>query len=114
LHCAPPVLSEALLNPGFIKNITRIFHKRMSYDNWVKHIGRFATVGERLRGYLCLLSERSGTVRETQTYLANIVGCSRQTINRELSNLREAGLIEQSGSVIKVLDRAAVGDGLIW
>lgn len=113
LHCPAPALFAALQNPGFIKNMTRIFHKRLVYDNWVKHISQFGGVGQRLRGYLYVLSESAGSISETQSYLANVVGCSRQTINRELARLREAGLISQAGSEITVLDRAALGKGLI-
>ncbi len=113
LQCASRELFAALQNEGFIKNMTRIFHKRLVYDNWVKHIAQFGAVGQRLRGYLYLLSENIGTIRETQSYLANIVGCSRQTINRELAALREAGIIAQNGSEITILDRTALGEGLI-
>ena len=113
LHCPGAELFKALQNPGFIKNMTRIFHKRLVYDNWVKHISQYGAVGQRLRGYLYVLSENVGTVSETQSYLANVVGCSRQTINRELAHLRDAGLITQTGSEITVLDRNALGEGLM-
>jgi CRP-like cAMP-binding protein len=113
LYCSPAQLGEALLAPGFIKNITKILHKRLVYDNWVKHIGQFGAVGERLRGFLYVLSENVGKISETQSYLANVVGCSRQTINRELATLREAGLIAQNGSEITVLDRKTLGAGLM-
>ncbi len=112
LHCASGDLIKALQNTGFIKNMTKIFHRRLVYDNWVKHIAQFGAVGHRLRGYLYILSENTGTIRETQSYLANMVGCSRQTVNRELAAIREAGLIAQSGSEITVLDRVALGEGL--
>jgi CRP-like cAMP-binding protein len=113
LFCSPAHISTALQNPKFIKNITKILHRRLVYDNWVKHIGQFGDVGERLCGYLYVLSENVGVISETQSYLANVVGCSRQTINRELAALRAAGIIAQNGSEITVLDRAALGTGLI-
>ncbi len=113
LHFATADLITALQNPDFIKNITKIFHRRLVYDNWVKHIAQFGAVEQRLRGYLYILSEGSRTIKETQSYLANMVGCSRQTINRELSGMRAAGLIAQSGSEITVLDRDALGEGLM-
>ncbi len=112
LHCSIVNLGVALQNPGFIRNVTRAFHKRLVYDNKGIHIAQFGAVGQRLRGYLYLLSESTHTIRETQSYLANMVGCSRQTINRELATLREAGLIAQSGSEITVLNREALGDKL--
>ncbi len=112
LYCAAHDLGVALQSPGFIKNLTKVFQKRLVYDNWVKHIAQFGAVGQRLRGYLYILSERADTIRETQSYLANVVGCSRQTINRELAVLRAEGLIAQSGSEIEILDRKALGAGL--
>jgi len=113
LHCPVPQLILALQSVGFIKNMTRIFHRRLVYDNWVKHIAQYGAVGQRLRGYLFVLSESVDRVTETQSYLANVVGCSRQTVNRELAKLREAGIIAQNGSEIIVLDRAALGAGLM-
>lgn len=113
LHCSAANLITALQNPDFIKNMTKIFHRRLVYDNWVKHIAQFGTVGQRLRGYLYILSEHTLAIKETQSYLANMVGCSRQTINRELAGLREAGLIAQTGSEITVLDRKSLGEGLM-
>lgn len=113
LHCSIPQLIQTLQSFGFIKNMTRIFHRRLVYDNWVKHIAQFGAVGQRLRGYLFVLSENVDRVTETQSYLANVVGCSRQTVNRELAKLREAGIIAQNGSEIIVLDRAALGAGLM-
>ena len=113
LACAASEMRQALKSFDFIQNMTRIFHRRLVYDNWVKHIAQFGAVGERLRGYLYVLSENADKISETQSYLANVVGCSRQTVNRELAALRVAGLIAQSGSEITVLDRAALGKGLI-
>ena len=113
LLCPVPKLILALQSVGFIKNMTRIFHRRLVYDNWVKHIAQYGAVGQRLRGYLFVLSESVDRVAETQSYLANVVGCSRQTVNRELAKLREAGIIAQNGSEIIVLDRAALGAGLM-
>lgn len=112
LYCAAPNLGTALQNPGFIKNLTKISYKRLVYDNWVKHNAQFGDVGQRLRGYLYILSGKADRIRETQSYLANVVGCSRQTINRELAVLRAEGLIAQRGSEIEILDRKALGRGL--
>ncbi len=109
LVCMPEQIMAALQEYRFIENITRIFYKRLLGDNKRKHLTQFGSVGDRLRSYLYVLSENGGRVPETQSYLANVVGCSRQTINRELALLREEGLIAQSGGDIAVLDRAALG-----
>jgi len=113
LYCSKPQLFDALKNVNFIRNMTRIFHQHMAYDNWLKHIGQFGAVEQRLRGYLHLLSKNDCRVVETQSYLANVVGCSRQTINRELAKLRAVGMIAQNGSEIVVLDRERLCEGLI-
>ncbi len=113
LYCPKPQLFEALKNIDFIKNMARIFQRRQVHDNWHSHISQFGAVGERLRGYLYMLSRNTNKVVETQSYLAAVVGCSRQTVNRELARLRDAGVIAQNGSEIIVLDRAALSEGLI-
>ncbi len=108
LYYSGAKLEKALQNYGFIKNITRIFHKRLLKDNWLKHIAQYGAVEKRLRSHLYILSETSPKIRETQSDLATVVGCSRQTINRELSKLRAAGIIEQNGSEITVRNRIAL------
>ncbi len=108
LFCYKPQLIEALRSLGFIKNITKIFHQRRVKDNLLKHIRQFGSVETRLRSHLFILSETGRKVGETQSYLAAVVGCSRQTINRELSKLRQAQIIRQEGNEIIVLDRAAL------
>lgn len=113
LVCAKPQLFAALQKVDFVKNLSKMFHTRLVYDNWLKHISQIGAVGMRLRGYLYMLSESSSRITETQSYLASVVGCSRQTINRELANLREQGLIEQSGSDIVIVDRDALGEGVM-
>jgi len=113
LFCSKPQLFKALKKVEFIKNMAKIFHLRLVHDNWLKHISQFGAVGQRLRGHLYLLAETSLKIDETQSYLANVVGCSRQTVNRELAKLRDAGLIEQNGSQIIVFDRDKLGEGLM-
>ncbi len=109
LVCMHDQIMAALQEHQFIKNLTRIFYNRLLGDNKRKYLTQFGTVGDRLRGYLFVLSENTGRVSETQSYLANVVGCSRQTINRELALMREEGLIAQGGGEIVVLDRTALG-----
>ncbi len=113
LVCSLDQVMGALQHHQFIKNMTRIFYRRLVGDNRRKHLAQFGSVGERLRSYLFVLSESTGKVSETQSYLANVVGCSRQTINRELSQLRAEGLISQNGSEIVILDRAPLGKWLV-
>ena len=113
LACTKPQLFQALQKVEFVKNMAKMFHRRLAYNNWLKHVSQFGAVGQRLRGYLYLLAETSLIIDETQSYLANVVGCSRQTVNRELAKLRDEGLIEQHGSQIIVFDRDKLGEGLM-
>jgi len=105
LACPREQLDLALQQPAYLKNMITSYYKRLSYVNWSKYLAQFGTVEERLRGYLYVLSEQTHTIRDTQSYLANMIGCSRQTINKELRVLRDEGLISQIGSEIVVLDR---------
>jgi CRP-like cAMP-binding protein len=105
LRCPRPLLDQALKQPAFLKNMVSSYYWRLSYVNWSKYVAQFGTVAERLRGYLYVLSEQTQTIRDSQSYLANMIGCSRQAVNRELRLLRDEGLIAQSGSQIMVLDR---------
>jgi len=106
LRCGHEQLDGALQQPAYLKNMISAYYWRLSYVNWSKYVAQFGTVAERLRGYLYVLSEESLTIRDTQSYLANMIGCSRQTFNRELRALKDKGLISQRGSEIRVLDRA--------
>jgi len=113
LECPRALLDTALLQPVFLKNMISAFYKRLSYVNWSKYLTQFCTVEERLRGYLYVLSANSLTITETQANLASMIGCSRQTVNRELVLLKEAKLIAPSGSGITVLDRETLGRGVL-
>jgi len=52
-----------------------------------------------------MFSERNNTIFDSQTYLAGVVGCSRQTINKELGALRDKNFISTKKGKIEVLDR---------
>ena len=109
LLCPRAQLDLALQQPAFLKNMVSSYYWRLSYVNWSKYMAQFSSVVERLRGYLYVLSEQTQTIQDTQSYLANMIGCSRQTINRELAVLRKEGLIEKKGNEIIILNRAALG-----
>lgn len=57
---------------------------------------------------------RAGVVRVkspiTQQEIADWAGVSRQAVVKELSGLRDAGIVEAKGSVITILDRDALVD----
>ena len=105
LFCPKPLLFSYLSSVVFVKNIMAVFHDHLVRDNWFKHLDHFTPIDQRLGAYLRLLSEKNSKVIETQAYLANVVGCSRQTINKELGKLRDQGVISMDSGVIEVLHR---------
>lgn len=106
LYCPKSQLIGYLSNVRFVQNIMAVFHDHLVRDNWFKHVDHYTPIDLRLGAYLRLLSETTQKITETQTYLANVVGCSRQTINRELGKLRDLGIIAMDNGVIEVLDRS--------
>lgn len=59
---------------------------------------------ERLLGYLQKNADEEGYCRLTvsQTQLAELLGCTRETINRGFSELKNRGQIEKTGRLIKL------------
>lgn len=105
LFCPKSLLFGYLSSVVFVKNIMAVFHDHLVQDNWFKHLDHFTSINQRLGAYLRVLSERNSKITVTQTYLANVVGCSRQTINKELGKLRDQGIISMDSGVIEVLER---------
>lgn len=105
LFCSRALLLEALKTPGFVKNLTRIFHGHLLHLNYFKLVDRLTPIDHRLCAYLLMFSERNNTIYDSQTYLAEVVGCSRQTINKELGLLRDKNLIAIKKGMIEILDR---------
>ena len=105
LFCPRPQLLEALKTPDFVKNISRIFHGHLLHLNYFKLVDRVAPIDHRLCAYLLMFSERNSTIYDSQAYLAEVVGCSRQTINKELGLLRDKKWISIKKSMIEILDR---------
>lgn len=100
-HVAPDLL---------LRNFAGIAHDRLMRDNQQQSLAMFYTAENRIR--VCLLSLTSPAQPETrisQAHLATFTGCSRQTVNLTLAQLRDAGLVSIGRGKITVLDR----DGLV-
>lgn len=109
LFCPTPVIYTHLQSPVFIRNQSRLFYERMQRDNRAKSATQFHSAEQRLYMYLCqLTNENRPEIRVNQSNLAGIVGCSRQTMNRKLGELRDEGVIRLGKGTIKVLDRAGL------
>ncbi len=110
LRCPAPLLETYIASPDFVRNLARIFYNRLRRDNQNKFVDQFYPVEERLRAYLHLLSAISPEITKTQADLAGLLGCARQTLNRELGRLRDRRVIEIEKGRIRVLDRDALHD----
>jgi CRP-like cAMP-binding protein len=108
LFCAKPLLYESLRAPTFVRNLMQVSYDRLVRDNRTKFIDQFYPVEQRLGAYLHLLSVDDLLISKTQGDLAGLLGCARQTLNRELGRLRERRVIELEKGRIRILDRAAL------
>ncbi|OUS07216.1 hypothetical protein A9Q96_07925 [Rhodobacterales bacterium 52_120_T64] len=108
LFCPKKLLVEALGTVDFVKNLMKVFHGHLLQLNYFKLVDRNSPVDHRLCAYLLMFSERNSTIFDSQSYLAGVVGCSRQTINKELGVLRDKGFISVEKGVIEILDRESL------
>lgn len=108
LFAATALLFEQLKSPVFIRNFAINAHLTLTRDNTFKSVDQFYTVEQKICRYLLHLSSRNSKFTQSQSYLANAVGCSRQTVNRELGRLRELNIIDQTRGAIGVLDHSAL------
>ncbi len=98
------LLFEATRNPIFLRNMTRLQYDRLDRSKQFKVIDSCYPIDQRLAAYLRYLGERGPIISENQNFMAELIGCSRQTINRELKVLRDEGIIATHNSRIEILD----------
>jgi len=108
LFCPKPLLYESMNTRLFMRNILRTSYDRLVRDNLVKFVDQFYPVEQRLCDYLFRLSADRPEITKTQADLAGLLGCARQTLNRELGRLRDKEIIAMEKGKIRVLDRAAL------
>lgn len=105
LFMPKPALMEMLSQQAFVRNLFQISLDRMQKDNQFRALNVNQSIPVKLANYLLMLANSSGEVRESQAFLASIVCCSRQTINKELGLLRADGVVRQTRGRIFILDR---------
>jgi CRP-like cAMP-binding protein len=105
LLCPVPLLSEHLSNPLIQRNVMRITRERLLRDNQRKYVDQNYPLDRRLCAYLLRLADRNNRVQQSQSYIAHLASCSRQSINRGLATLREDGLITIEKGKIRLLER---------
>ncbi len=81
------------MDPDVMRNLALIQAERLMRGIRFKEIDQFSSVRQRVGHYIGHLSRFSGKVSHNQSYLANLAGCTRQTVNREIKALRDAGVV---------------------
>ncbi|MEP3346103.1 MAG: Crp/Fnr family transcriptional regulator [Litoreibacter sp.] len=113
LTCKRSALYEHMQNPVFIRNFAEDLHDVLVHDNLYKSIDQFYTAEQKVCVYLEKLSASDGTVViGSQSYLADVIGCTRQTVNKELGRLRDQGIIEITKTGVLILDYSALSNRL--
>ncbi len=105
-------LLEYLKHLEFVKNLSLIFLERMESNNSFRSIDKLDPVDIRLRAYLHFMSGRSARIEKSQADLADIICCSRQTMNKELGKLRNMNILDLKSGAVVILDRVALAEGI--
>ena len=113
LVCTKNMLFEKMRSRSFVKSFAADLHDVLTHDNRYKSIDQFYSAEQKICVYLMKLSAGDATVyMNSQSYLADVVGCSRQTVNKELGRLRDMGVIEFGRSKITIIDYDALSKRL--
>lgn len=108
LVCRRSDLFEKMKSPIFLRNFAEDLHDVLLHDNLFKSVDQFLSAEQKICVYLDKLASNESVFMESQSYLADVVGCSRQTVNKELGRLREQGIVEITKLGISILDRRAL------
>lgn len=108
LFCPKPMLHDSMNVRLFMRNIMQVSYERLVRDNQIKFVDQFYPVEQRLCDYLYRLSADRPGISKTQADLAGLLGCARQTLNRELGRLRDRDIIAMEKGKIEVRDREAL------
>lgn len=101
----PETILKALDVPVFRKNFAALAYTALEHDNASKAIDQYYSAEQRICRYLGRLAADQRTFQQSQGYLATAVGCTRQTVNKELSLLKQRDVIEIAKGKIVIVDR---------
>lgn len=108
LFCPRSTLVTVLQDTTMIQAIVRIFHDRLREANAQILRTQFLPVEDQIYACLARLSMHSPIIRHSQAYVADMAGCSRQSANRILGELRDEGIVALRKGAIEILDRDAL------
>lgn len=112
LFCPVKALFAHVPPQILIPNLCTLLHDRLMRENRNRTADHYYSAKQRIRLYLCqLTSDAISAVSISQSQLGVVIGCSRQTVNKLLGELRDEGIIELGRNAVRVLDRARLADG---
>ncbi|SNR32908.1 Crp/Fnr family transcriptional regulator [Paracoccus sediminis] len=113
LFCPAKALYAHVPPQILIPNLCTILHDRLMRENRNRMADHYYNADQRIRLYLRQLTSDSddGLLRISQSQLGVVIGCSRQTVNKMLGELRDEGIIELGRNAVRVLDRTRLEDG---
>ena len=91
-----------------LRNLAKLFHSRLLLHSRMRAITQFYPAEARVRQHLLNLADARSEVQISQAQLAQMAGCSRQTVNRVLGELRAEGQIETRRGSIRILNGASM------
>ncbi|MDT1061978.1 Crp/Fnr family transcriptional regulator [Paracoccus sp. CPCC 101403] len=111
LYCTTAQLLKHVPARTLVTNLASVLLDKLVRDNRQRSLDHFLTADQRICVYLQqFTTPGQPELRINQTYLAALAGCSRQTVNRKLNELRLQGIIDISRGRITVLlhDRLSI------
>ncbi|WP_068306250.1 Crp/Fnr family transcriptional regulator [Pararhodobacter sp. CCB-MM2] len=107
MFCTAEALNRHVPAELLLRNISHMLHARLENDIHGRLIAQFSPPDQRICHHILqFTAPEAPETRLSQAYLASLAGCSRQTVNRRLGELRRDGVIEVKRETIRVLDRA--------
>lgn len=89
-----------------LQNLSGVLHDRLSRDNSLHLTALFYSSEDRIRSHILRFTTPDMPRTDiSQADLATFSGCSRQTVNRTLAQLRDEGILRLARCSITVLDR---------
>lgn len=97
------VVASFLDAPQIARNLIALSYDRMAIVNQVRTLEHKANVDQKIYACLLRMATPDHEIKHSQSYVAEAVGCSRQTVNRVLGKLRDRGIVTLGKSVITIV-----------